>query len=57
MIMENNKLDNMADSVIWGMIAVYQSWFNSDRSLSIEETSQTVSTLNVLGITEVVGKL
>lgn len=47
----------MADFVIWGMIAVYQSWFNSDRSQSIEEVSQTVSTLSVLGMAGVVGEL
>lgn len=55
--MEHKKLDIMADFVICGMIAVYQSWFNSDRSQSIEEVSQTVSTLSVLGIAGVVEKL
>lgn len=55
--MGHEKLDILADFVIWGMIAVYQSWFNSDRSQSIEEVSQTVSTLIVLGIAGVVGKL
>ena len=54
---DNKKLDIMADFVIWGMIAVYQSWFNSDRSQSIEEVSQTVSTLSVLGMAGVVGEL
>ena len=54
--MENRKLDIIADFVICGMIAVYQSWFNSDRSQSIEEVSQTVSTLSVLGIAGVVGE-
>lgn len=37
--MENKKLDVMNDYAISGMITVYQSWFNSDRSQSIEEIS------------------
>lgn len=55
--MENNRLDIMASFIIWGMISVYQSWFNSDRSQSIEEVSQTVSTLCFLGIAGMVGEL
>lgn len=55
--MENKKLDIIAGFIIGGMIAVYQSWFNSDRSQSIEEVSQTVSTLSVLGIAGVVENL
>lgn len=55
--MENKKLDIMADYAISGMIAVYQSWFNSDRSQSIEEISQIVSTMCVMGIAGMVDKL
>lgn len=55
--MENKKLDVMADYAIWGMIAVYQSWFNSDRSQSIEEVSQIVSTMCFMGISGMVEKL
>lgn len=55
--MENERLEVMADFVIWGMIAVYQSWFNSDRSQSIEEVSQIVSTLCFFGIAGMVGEV
>lgn len=55
--MENKRLDIMADYAISGMITVYQSWFNSDRSQSIEEISQIVSTMCFMGIAGMVETL
>lgn len=55
--MENKKLDIIADYAVSGMITVYQSWFNSDRSMSIEEVSQIVSTVCFMGIAGIVGRL
>ena len=43
-------LDIVLDFVVSGMMKVYQNWFNSDRSQSIEDFSKTVSTLTFRGI-------
>lgn len=43
-------LDIVLDFVVSGMMKVYQNWFNSDRTQSIEEFSRTVSTLTFKGI-------
>ena len=40
-----------------GMIAVYQSWFNSDRTQSIEEISELISTLSINGINGILKNL
>ena len=37
------------------MIAVYQTWFNSGRSQSIQEISEVLSVLCFSGITGVLG--
>lgn len=43
-------LDIVLDFVVSGMMKVYQNWFNSDRTQSIEDFSKTVSTLTFRGI-------
>lgn len=43
-------LDIVLDFVVSGMMKVYQNWFNSDRSQSIEDFSKIVSTLTFRGI-------
>lgn len=48
--LDSRRLDLMVEYVISGMIAVYQSWFNSDRSRSLEEVSKDVSTLTFASI-------
>lgn len=35
---------------VWGMIAVYESWFNSQRSTPLEEISQKLSVVCVYGL-------
>ena len=40
----------MVDFTFSGLFSVYQSWFNSQRRQSIEEISQTLSTLCFEGI-------
>lgn len=45
-------LDIIVDYSISGMLAVYQSWFNSDRSRSIDEISREVGKICFCGVTE-----
>lgn len=45
-----SQLDIVVDYMISGMLSVYQSWFNSDRTESIEELSKTVSIMTFSGI-------
>lgn len=47
---EEQKLDLIANYVVSGMLAVYQNWFNSDRSQSIEGLSNDVSIMAFSGI-------
>ena len=47
---EEQKIDLIANYVVSGMLAVYQNWFNSDRSQSIEEMSNDVSSMAFSGI-------
>ena len=47
---EEPQLDIVVNYMISGMLAVYQSWFNSDRVESIEELSKTVSIMTFSGI-------
>lgn len=47
---EEQKIDLIANYVVSGMLAVYQNWFNSDRSQSIEELSNDVSIMAFSGI-------
>lgn len=47
---EENTLNLIIDYVAAGMIAVYQSWFNSDRKLPIEKISEQVSIITLGGI-------
>ena len=35
---------------VWGMMAVYESWFNSQRSTPLEEISQKLSVVCVYGL-------
>ncbi len=47
---EGYKADIMIDFVLSGMLSVYQHWFNSDRSVPLEEVTQIVSSLGFNGI-------
>ena len=47
---EEQKIDLIANYVVSGMLAIYQNWFNSDRSQSIEELSNDVSIMAFSGI-------
>ena len=40
----------MMDYAVSGMVAVYQSWFNSERRQSIEEVSDIVSRMCLAGL-------
>ena len=44
------KADIMIEFVLSGMLSVYQHWFNSDRSVPIEEVTQIVSSMSFNGI-------
>lgn len=48
--LDDNTLGLIIDYVAAGMIAVYQSWFNSDRKLPIEKISEQVSIITLGGI-------
>lgn len=50
MRVDENDLDIMLDFLLSGLISVYQSWFNSDRSTSLEEVSAKISKLSFSGI-------
>lgn len=47
---EEQQLDIVVNYMISGMLSVYQSWFNSDRTQSIEELSKTVSIMTFSGL-------
>ncbi len=47
---EESTAEIILNYMLNGMIAVYQSWFNSDRTQSIEEISELISTLSISGI-------
>ena len=47
---EESKLDLMLEFMITGMVAVYQRWFNSDRSEPIEELSAEINLLSFHGV-------
>ena len=44
------QLQVMMDYTVSGMVAVYQSWFNSERRQSIEEVSDIVSRMCLTGL-------
>lgn len=44
------KIDVLLDYTFSGMLTVYQQWFNSDRSQSIEEISEVLSVLCFNGL-------
>lgn len=48
------KADIMLDFVLSGMLSVYQHWFNSDQSISVEEVSQIISTMSFSGINGII---
>ena len=47
---EKHRADIMINFVLSGMLSVYQHWFNSDRSVPLEEVSQIVGTMSFSGI-------
>ena len=47
---DEKKADIIIDYMITGLTAVYQTWFNSDRSQSLEEISKTLSVVCVSGL-------
>lgn len=55
--MDDMKLEIMIDYSVSGMIAVYQNWFNSDRSKSIEDLAETISLIAFSGIKGLLEKL
>ena len=48
--MEEKKLDLMLEFMVSGMAAVYQKWFNSDRSEPVEEISANINLLIFKGL-------
>lgn len=54
--LEEEKIGIMVEYIITGMLAVYQSWFNSDRKQSIEEIAKLIGTLCFTGIAGVIGE-
>ncbi len=44
------EIDILLDYIFSGMLTVYQQWFNSDRSQSIEEISEILSKLCFYGV-------
>ena len=48
--MNPSDIDAVSDFIISGMFAVFQSWFHSDRKQSLEELSDTVSVIAMLGL-------
>lgn len=55
--MDDMKLEIMIDYSVSGMISVYQNWFNSDRSKSIEDLAETISLIAFSGIKGLLEKL
>lgn len=47
---KEEEIDVLLDYTFSGMLTVYQQWFNSDRSQSIEEISEILSKLCVNGL-------
>lgn len=47
---DEKTLNLLVDYAVAGMVTVYQSWFNSDRTQSIEEISKTISVITFSGI-------
>ena len=47
---DEKTLNLVVDYAVAGMVTVYQSWFNSDRTQSIEEISKTISVITFSGI-------
>ena len=45
----------MLDYAVSGMLTVYQNWFNSNRTASIEEISEMVSTMTFTGANGLLG--
>jgi len=48
------EIDILLDYTFSGMLTVYQQWFNSDRSQSIEEISETLSELCFNGLNGII---
>ncbi|MBQ1415322.1 MAG: TetR/AcrR family transcriptional regulator [Lachnospiraceae bacterium] len=48
-------VDMILDYSLTGMLSVYQNWFNSERSLSIEELSRILSLLCFRGLVGILG--
>ena len=48
-------VDMILDYTLTGMLSVYQNWFNSERSLSIEELSRILSLLCFRGLVGILG--
>ena len=44
------RLDMIAEFAISGMAAVYQSWFNSDRSIPFEVLSKDMGVMTIMGL-------
>jgi len=47
---EESKLDLMLEFMVTGMVAVYQQWYNSDRSEPIEEIGEVINQLSFNGV-------
>ncbi|MDD6237082.1 MAG: TetR/AcrR family transcriptional regulator [Clostridiales bacterium] len=48
--LDEYQLNIVVNYMVSGMLSVYQNWFNSDRTQSIEELSKTVSIVTFSGI-------
>jgi AcrR family transcriptional regulator len=49
-IIDAGRLDMIVEFAISGMTAVYQSWFNSDRSISFEVLSKDMGVMTIMGV-------
>ena len=47
---KEEEIDILLDFTFSGMLTVYQQWFNSDRSQSVEEISEILSKLCFNGL-------
>ena len=47
---EEYRAEIMIDYILSGMLSVYQHWFNSDKSVPIEEVTQIISTMSWGGV-------
>lgn len=47
---EEYRAEIMIDYILSGMLSVYQHWFNSDKSVPIEEVTQIISTMSFGGV-------